>query len=76
MESDDRPGDIIRGTGYTVYKERLRNQSAGRGKSGGFRVIYYVQLADTVVLLTIYSKTDQSDISVREIQRLIAEILD
>ena len=76
MESDDRPGDIIRGTGYTVYQERLRNQSAGRGKSGGFRVIYYVQLADTVVLLTIYSKTDQSDISVREIRLLVAEVLE
>ena len=76
MESDDRPGDRVRGTGYTVYKERLRNQSAGRGKSGGFRVIYYVQLADKVVLLTIYSKTDQSDISVREIRLLVAEVLE
>ena len=58
---------------YEVYKCRLPNRSAGRGKSGGFRVIYYLRFAESVVLLAIYSKTDQSDISVREIQQLVAE---
>ena len=62
------------GTGYAVYKTRLPNRAARRGKSGGFRVIYYLQLADSVTLLTIYSKTEQTDIRVREIQRLVTEV--
>ncbi len=61
------------GVGYTVYKARLPNRSAQRGKSGGFRVIYYVQIEDLVTLLTIYSKTEETDISVREIQQLAQE---
>ena len=69
----DRPGDRIPGVGYTVYKVRLPNQSARRGKSGGFRVIYYVQFSDRVTLLTIYSKTDDIDISVAEIRDLVME---
>ena len=41
-----------------------------RGKSRGFRVIYYAQIDDVVTLLTIYSKTEIRDISLREIQAL------
>ena len=61
------------GVGYTVYKARLPNRSAQRGKSGGFRVIYYVQIEDLVTLLTIYSKTEETDISLREIRQLAQE---
>jgi mRNA-degrading endonuclease RelE of RelBE toxin-antitoxin system len=32
-------GDQIQSTGYTVYKVRLPNRDAQRGKSGGYRVI-------------------------------------
>ena len=66
----ERPGQRIPRIGYSVYKVRLPNRAARRGKSGGFRVIYYVQLIDHVTLLTIYSKTDETDISVQEIQQL------
>ena len=76
LQGDERPGDRLRGTGYTVYKVRLPNRAARRGKSGGFRVVYFVQLADSVTLLTVYSKTERRDISVREIQQLVAEALD
>ena len=70
---DERPGQRIPRVGYTVYKVRLPNRAARRGKSGGFRVIYYVQFSDRVTLLTIYSKTDETDISAREIQELAQE---
>ena len=73
LEQDARPGQRVPGTGYAVYKTRLPNRAARRGKSGGFRVIYYLQLADSETLLTIYSKTEQTDISVREIQQLVTE---
>lgn len=75
LESDERPGDKIPDVGHDVYKVRLPNPSAQRGKSGGFRVIYYVRMADSVFLLRIYSKTEQTDISPEEIQRIVAEIL-
>lgn len=74
LERGEKPGDKLIGVRRDTYKVRLPNSSAQRGKSGGFRVIYYVQLADRVILLTIYSKTDQSDISVEKIRRLIDEL--
>ncbi|MBC7812435.1 MAG: type II toxin-antitoxin system RelE/ParE family toxin [Burkholderiales bacterium] len=75
LESDERPGDKIPSVGYDVYKVRLKNPSAGKGKSGGFRVIYYIQLADQVILLTIYSKSQQSDISAEQLRRIIEEYI-
>jgi PPOX class probable F420-dependent enzyme len=73
--SNERPGDKIPGIGYDVYKTRLPNPSAQRGKSGGFRVIYYLRLRDYVILLTIYSKTEQEDISAGEIKTTIEEAI-
>ncbi len=73
LERGDRPGQRIPRVGYAVYKVRLPNRAARRGKSGGFRVIYYAQIEDVVTLLTIYSKSDEVDISAREIQQLARE---
>ena len=73
LEQGERPGQRIPKVGYAVYKARLPNRAARRGKSGGFRVIYYVQIEDLVTLLTIYSKTEETDISLREIQQLAQE---
>ena len=73
LELDQRPGQRVPGVGYAIYKVRLPNRAARRGKSGGFRVIYYAQFSNRVTLLTIYSKTDDTDISDREIQALAQE---
>jgi mRNA-degrading endonuclease RelE of RelBE toxin-antitoxin system len=73
LEADERPGDKIPGVGYDVYKVRLKNPSARKGKRGGLRAIYYVQLVDLVVLLTIYAKSEQADISVEQLRRIIAD---
>ena len=55
LQRGDRPGDVVPDVGYTgVYKERLRNRSARRGKQGGFRLIYYEQYTELVFLLLIY----------------------
>jgi mRNA-degrading endonuclease RelE of RelBE toxin-antitoxin system len=54
---------------------RLPNLSTGRGKSGGFRVVYYVETVDGVVLLTMYAKSEQQDVSRDEIRRLIEDYL-
>ncbi len=58
--------------GNKVFKTRLENPDANRGKSGGFRVILYLVTSDNEVFpLTIYSKSDQEDISNKEIMNII-----
>jgi len=66
-------GDQIPHTGYTLYKVRVRNRDAQRGKSGGYRLIYYLQTPQSVILITLYSKTEQSDISATNLRRIIRE---
>lgn len=75
LQRGERPGDIVPNVGYSgVYKERLRNRSAQRGKRGGFRLIYYEQLEDLVFLLLIYSKTEVDDIPSHEIRRVLERV--
>ena len=66
-------GDQVQGIGYTIFKVRIRNSDISRGKSGGYRVIYYLKTATAVILVTIYSKTEQSDISPAKIRKILAE---
>lgn len=74
LASDERLGDLIPQVGYEVYKVRLKNPSASKGKSGGFRVIYYVQLADKLILVALYVKSEQTDISPDQIRQLIEDL--
>lgn len=54
-------GDLIQGTGGV---RKLRWALAGRGKSGGERVIYFYYSADLpLFVLTAYAKNDRSDLS-------------
>jgi len=76
LEADERPGEKVPGVGHDVYKVRLANPSAQRGKSGGFRVIYYVQLSDVVLMVTIYSKTEQVDVTPEEIHTILEGVLE
>jgi mRNA-degrading endonuclease RelE of RelBE toxin-antitoxin system len=71
LESGSKPGDKIANVGHDVYKVRLRNRSANKGKSSGFRVIYFVRVADEIVLLSIYSKSDRTDFDAKRIQQII-----
>lgn len=71
LNAGETPGDQIQGVGHAVYKVRLRNTDAGRGKRGGYRVIYYLPDRDDVLLVSVYSKTDQSDISADQIQKIV-----
>ncbi len=43
------------------------------GKSGGFRVITYYKTEDTLYLVTIYSKTEQSSILTEKLKQIIKE---
>jgi len=54
-------GELIRGTGGL---RKIRWEAASRGKRGGVRVIYYwVRRHDVILLLLIYSKTQQDDLT-------------
>ncbi len=73
MDSGYR-GDRLSGTGSEVYKLRARNSSARRGKSGGFRVLYIPQDADTLLFIHIYSKSDKAGISSGEVRRILRNL--
>ena len=64
-------GDRIIGTQAVVYKLRVKNSDVQKGKSGGYRLIYWLQTSDSIVLLDIYSKSDQDNIAVATIQKII-----
>jgi mRNA-degrading endonuclease RelE of RelBE toxin-antitoxin system len=64
-------GDQIPGVTFEVFKVRVRNSDSGKGKSGGYRVIYQRTVEGAVRLVTIYSKTEQADIAANEIHRII-----
>lgn len=68
-------GDRIPGMGedYIILKVRVKNSNIQKGKSAGYRMIYQVESAVSVLLLTIYSKSDRADISLNEIRSIIAE---
>jgi mRNA-degrading endonuclease RelE of RelBE toxin-antitoxin system len=73
IATGETPGDQIPGVGHPVYKVRVPNTDAQAGKRGGYRVIYYLQTADAVFLITVYSKTTQTDIPLEHIRRIISE---
>ena len=64
-------GDQITNIGYAVFKQRVKNSDNQKGKSAGYRVIYYVRTTTSIILITIYSKSEQADISASEIKRII-----
>lgn len=63
-------GDVIRGT-HGLRK--LRWAASGRGKRGGARVIYYVQLSvDRIYLIHGYLKTEREDLTPQQLKVLAA----
>jgi mRNA-degrading endonuclease RelE of RelBE toxin-antitoxin system len=69
--------------GHSAYKIRLAIRSKGKGKSGGARVITYLQFTTMVTiqqqdekttivnLIAIYDKSDVDSISYKELKPLI-----
>lgn len=71
-------GDRIPGLGteFIIYKVRVRNSNIQKGKSAGYRLIYQIESSISILLLTIYSKSDRQDISAKEILDILAEFND
>ncbi len=61
LARDPLAGDVMPGLGGV---RKLRFAPKGRGKSGAFRVIYYVLTDELPILaLLIYGKNEQADLS-------------
>lgn len=69
LEENPEQGTAI---GNSCYKIRLAITSKGKGKSGGARVIIHVVITDKIVfLLDIYDKSEQANISDKELSLLL-----
>jgi hypothetical protein len=69
LEENPRLGTPI---GKDCYKIRIAITSKGKGKSGGARMITYVRIVrQTIFLMDIYDKSEQVNITDKELQLLI-----
>ena len=66
-------GDKVSGTRHTLFKVRIGNSDIQKGKRSGYRLIYHLKTSTKVILVTIYSKLDQEDISAKQIQHILKE---
>ncbi len=61
-------GDVIKGSGGL---RKIRWGIDGRGKRGGTRVIYYLELNDsTIFMLFAYAKNEQEDLTPEQLKIL------
>jgi mRNA-degrading endonuclease RelE of RelBE toxin-antitoxin system len=61
-------GKIIRGSGGL---RKIRWSIPGKGKSGGVRIIYYwVTIEEIILMLFIYSKNEQDDLTDEQLKIL------
>jgi mRNA-degrading endonuclease RelE of RelBE toxin-antitoxin system len=73
LEAGQTPGTQIPRTAYTVFKVRIKNPDIQKEKRSGYRMIYYLKTPETVLLITIYSETEQGDISAERIRCIITK---
>lgn len=72
MASDPLAGDLVKGTGGV---RKIRWRAAGRGKSGGVRVIYYARTHQGEIwMLTIYAKNVTESIPAKVLRQIREEI--
>ena len=61
--------------GHDCYKIRIAISSKGKGKRGGARIVTYVYVAgNTLYMLAIYDKSEQDNISDKELNDLLKVI--
>ena len=72
LENNPEQGTAI---GNKCYKIRLAITSKGKGKSGGARVIANLVIEDDAVyLLTIYDKSEKSNLTDAELAELLKQV--
>lgn len=74
LENPER-GPVIEGTSG-VRKGRVADPRRGKGKSGGFRYMYYyIERDGQIFLLMIFSKNEQADLTAQQKKLLKQAIL-
>ncbi|BAU10191.1 hypothetical protein LEP3755_06710 [Leptolyngbya sp. NIES-3755] len=75
LQAGDFIGDRLTGIGkgYIVLKARVKNRNLQKGKSGGYHLIYQIESSSSILLLTIYAKSDREDITVQEVRDILKE---
>ena len=53
LEAGELLGDQVPNMDCDLFKVRIKNSDARRGKSGGYRIIYYLKTEDRILLVTI-----------------------
>ena len=53
------------------YKIRLKNSANNKGKSAGYRVVTYTKIKDSLILVYIYSKSNEESVSTQRIDEII-----
>ena len=73
LQAGELPGDQVSGMKLTIFKVRLKNSDIQKGKSAGYRVIYYLKAQDRIILVTLYSKSDQPDVALETIKQALSQ---
>ncbi|MBD2317436.1 type II toxin-antitoxin system RelE/ParE family toxin [Phormidium tenue] len=76
LKNGELIGEQIQKTSYTVFKVRVKNSDIQKGKSGGYRVIYYVKSSTNILCILIYSKSKKDNVTATEIKKVIQEFYD
>ncbi len=64
-------GNKLQGFVKDVYKVRVASIDQKKGKSGGFRVVYYAVIEDKKInLIFIYAKAKQTDLTTKQKNKL------
>jgi len=71
MLANPEAGDVIPGSGGC---RKLRWRATGRGKRGGYRVIYFLRTAaGSIVLVTLYAKNVRDNVEPKLLRAIKAE---
>ena len=61
--------------GNNFYKIRMAISSKGKGKSAGARIITYVKVKNEIIYLTtIYDKSEVSNITEKELEKILKSV--
>lgn len=67
VQSGSNIGSSIPGGKGKLYKLRVPSTDLQRGKSGGFRVVFYLQTPNVLWPLICYFKGDKEDVPIKDL---------
>jgi mRNA-degrading endonuclease RelE of RelBE toxin-antitoxin system len=71
LQAGEVLGDLLQHVGLDIYKARIKNSDIQKGKSAGYRVIYYLKQKEDIFLVTLYAKSEQEDVNAETIRSII-----